>query len=61
MRPPPVDRDGRGGGHFDAANVLRIAEAATVAVGGKDLHAAAANFLHHAKRALTRILQPVFG
>ena len=47
--------------HFDPANVLRIAEAATVAVGRNDLHATAADFLHHTQGARTRDLQPVFG
>ena len=59
MRPPPATV--RRGGHFDAADVLRIAEAATVGVGGNDLDAAAADLLHHAQGALARDLQPVFG
>src|ERR1017187_7981696 len=47
-------RLGGGGGHVNAADVLRIAEAATVAVGGNHFHAAAADFLHDAQGALAR-------
>src|ERR1035437_1785831 len=49
------------GGHFNAADVPGIAEAATVAVGGHDLHAAAADFVHDAQGALARGFEPLFG
>src|ERR1035437_4481042 len=54
-------RFGRGGGHFDPADVSGIAEAATVAIGRNDLHAAAADLLHDPQGSLPRAFQPLLG
>src|ERR1035441_977303 len=42
-------RFGHAGGHFDPAYVLGIAEAATIAIGGHDLHASTPDLLHYAQ------------
>src|ERR1035441_9342761 len=54
-------RSGPGAGHFDPADVSGIAEAATVAVGRNDLHAAAADLLHDPQGSLPRAFQPFPG